>query len=406
MSTYRYTARTSDGDIVRGSLHATDAATVVTLLRSRMLFVTAVAREADIVERLARAVRVGGAKRAGLLAFFRSVVTLIRAGVSIQRGLAVTIERTTDARLLEALRSMLADVEHGLPLSDAMSRHPRDFPALFIAMVRAGETGGILDDVLERLALLLERETALHQKLRAALAYPAFVMLAASTLIVFLIAKIVPMFAGLFASFHVELPLATRLLLGLGAFLAAPLPWVFIAIAIGAGAIAVYRFAQHPSGAIWLDDLRLRLPIVGPLLHKAIMARVARMLATLLRSGIELVTAIDAIIPVAGSPRYARAFEHVNTALREGESLARPLSDARLFDPLLVALVQVGEETGLLDEMLLRVADYFERDVEATIATLSAVIEPVLIFVLGGIVGFIVFSIFLPLYSLIGGVSQ
>jgi len=405
MATFRYTARTGEGEIVRGSMQAADVGSVLDLLRSRALFVTAVDRESDAADRLRRALRVGGVSHTGLLAFFRSFVTLIRAGVSIQRSLTVTIERATDARLLEALRSVLADVEHGSPLSDAMSRRPRDFPPLYVAMIRAGEAGGILDDVLDRLAILLEREAALRKKVQTALAYPVIVLIAATALVVFLIAKIVPMFAQMFDSFHVELPFATQLLVHLGEILAAPLPWLLIGLALPLGALALYRFSLSPSGALFIDDLRLHAPIVGPLVHKAITARVARMLATLLRSGIDLVSAIDAIVSVTGSPRYARAFERVNVALREGEPLARPLSESRLFDPMFLALVRVGEETGLLDEMLLKIAEYFESDVEAAIATLGAVLEPALIVLLGTVVGFIVFSIFLPLYSLIGDLA-
>jgi type IV pilus assembly protein PilC len=404
--TFHYSARTQEGELVRGSMQAPDAGSVLDLLRSRALFVTAVDAESQVAERLGRVLRVGGVTRAGLLTFFRSFATLVRAGVSIQRALTVAIERADDPRLREALRSVLADVERGSALSEALGRRPRDFPPLYVAMIGAGEAGGILDDVLDRLALLLEREAALRKKIQAALAYPLVVIVAAGGLLVFLIARVVPMFAGLFESFHVELPLATQLLLRLGELLSAPLPWLVTAAVLPLTALIAYRAARNPAGALFLDAIRLRLPIVGPLLRKAISARVVRMLATLLRSGIELVAAIDAIIPVTGSPCYTQAFERVNAALREGRPLAHSLAASQLFDPMFVALVSVGEETGLLDEMLLKLAEYFETDVEGAIATLGAVIEPALVIVLGGVVGFIVFSIFLPLYSLIGSVSQ
>jgi len=403
---FHYTARTLDGQLVRGSMQAGDVRNVLDLLRSRALFVTALGAENQLAERLGRALRIGAVSHTALRAFFRSFATLVRAGVSIGQALAVTIERAPDARLAEALRSVLADVEHGTSLSDAMSRRPAEFPPLYVAMIRAGETGGILDDVVERLALLLERESTLRKKLQTALAYPAIVMTAATLLMIFLIVKIIPMFAQMFDSFHVELPLATRLLLHFGQWLAAPLPWLTITVAAGPVMFAAFRAGRTPAGALAIDGLRLRLPIVGPLLNKAIAARVVRMLATLLRSGIDLVSALDAIVPVAGSPRYARTFERLASALREGEPLANGLAQCDLFDPMFFALARVGEETGLLDEMLLKLAEYYESDVEAAIATLSAVIEPALIVVLGGMVAFIVFSIFLPLYSLIGQVAQ
>jgi len=326
--------------------------------------------------------------------------------VPMRRALEVAIERAGDGGLRESLRAVLAEIEHGSSLSEALARRPRAFAPLYVAMIRAGEAGGILDDVLERLASLLERDADLRKKLRAALAYPAVVLIAASALVLFLIARIVPMFAQMFDAFHVELPPATRALLAAGDALQQPAMWLAGAGAFAAVLFGVFALTRTPHGALALDGVRLRLPVVGPLLHKAITARIARMLATLLRSGIELVGALDVVRPVAGSARCAAALERVDVALRAGEPLTAPLEASRLFDPLAVALVRVGEETGLVDEMLLKVAAYFETDVEAAIATLGAVLEPVLIGVLGAVVGFIVFSVFIPLYSLIGSVSK
>jgi type IV pilus assembly protein PilC len=401
---FRYTARTAAGERVRGSIEAPSVEAVLAGLRTRALFVTSVERETIV--RRALSLNVGRPSRRALLAFFRSFSTLIRAGVPMRRALEVAIERAGDRVLRESLRAVLAEIEHGSSLSEALARRPRAFAPLYVAMIRAGEAGGILDDVLERLASLLEHDADLRKKLRAALAYPAVVLIAASALVLFLIARIVPMFAQMFDAFHVELPPATRALLTAGDALQQPATWLAGAGALAALLFGVLALARAPHGALFLDGVRLRVPVVGPLLHKAITARIARMLATLLRSGIELIGALDVVRPVAGSPRYAAALERVDVALRAGEPLTAPLEAARLFDPLAVALVRVGEETGLVDEMLLKVASYFETDVEAAIATLGAVLEPALIGVLGVVVGFIVFSVFIPLYSLIGSVSK
>jgi type IV pilus assembly protein PilC len=403
---FRYSARSAAGELVRGSMEAPSADDVVANLRTRALFVTAVDRETAFVRTLGRPLNLGRASRRALLAFFRSFSTLIRAGVPMRRALEVAIERTGDGVLRESLRSVAADIEHGTALGDAMERRPRAFAPLYVAMIRAGEAGGILDDVLERLASFLERDADLRKKVRAALAYPAVVTLAALGLVLFLIARIVPMFAQMFDAFHADLPPTTRALLTLGAALQQPAAWVAGVGLTGALVAGVALAARTPRGALLLDRARLCLPILGPLLHKSITARVARMLATLLRSGIELVTAIAVVQPVAGSPAYAAALARVDVALRAGEPLTAPLEAARLFDPLAVALVRVGEETGLVDEMLLKIAAYFETDVEASIATLGAVLEPALIATLGAIVGFIVFSVFIPLYALIGSVSK
>jgi type IV pilus assembly protein PilC len=403
---YRYTARDAAGELVRGSMEAPSVEAVLASLRTRALFVTAVDRETLLGRTVSRSLHIGRPSRRALLAFFRSFSTLVRAGVPMRRALDVTIERASDGALRESLRSVLADVEHGAALSDAMERRPRAFAPLYVAMVRAGEAGGILDDVLDRLATFLERDADLRKKVRAALAYPAVVVTVALGLVLFLMARIVPMFAQMFDAFHAELPATTRALLAAGEVLQRPAAWVLCAAAIALAGGAVTATARTERGALALDRLRLRLPVFGPLLHKTITARIARMLATLLRSGIELVTAIEVVRPVAGSPAYAAALERVDVALRAGDALTVPLQAARLFDPLAVALVRVGEETGLLDEMLLKVAAYFETDVEAAIATLGAVIEPALIGALGCVVGFIVFSVFIPLYALIGSVSK
>jgi type IV pilus assembly protein PilC len=404
---YRYVARTVEGDLVRGTIDATGPDAVWDALRTRALYVTAIDRESRVARSVARGLQIGSVKRQALLAFFRAFATLIRAGVSIQHALSVTIERAGDERLRESLRSVQADVENGMPLSDAMARRPRTFAPLYVAMIRSGEAGGILDEVLERLASLVERDAALRKKVRAALAYPAVVSVAALGLVIFLIARIVPMFAEMFVSFHVELPFTTRLLLAVGALLSQPAPWVASTLTAGVAAVGLRLVATSSRAAgAFFERLRLGVPIVGALVQKTITARIARTLATLLRSGVELVTAIEAVRPVCGSRLFAGALAAVVRALRDGESLSAPLAHAGLFDPLFLALVRVGEETGLVDEMLLKIADYFEDDVEATIATLGAVIEPLLIVVLGGVVGFIVFSIFIPLYALIGNLSK
>ncbi|HEY4440119.1 MAG TPA: type II secretion system F family protein [Candidatus Elarobacter sp.] len=403
---FRYAARNAEWELIRGAIEAASADDVIANLRSRALFITAVERENPLARGAGLSLRLGLPSRRALLAFFRSFATLVRAGVPLRRALGVTIDRAGDAVLKEALRSIAADVEHGSSLSAAFARRPRVFAPLHVAMIRAGESGGILDDVLDRLAGFLERDDALRKKLRAALAYPAIVTVAAGGLTAFLLLRIVPMFAQMFDAFHVELPLSTRMLLALSTALQHPAAWAAAtAGAAAAAALAVWTMKTR-RGSLAGDALRLRLPIVSPLLHRAITARVARTLSTLLRAGVELVAAIEIVRPVAGSARYAEALGRVDVAVREGETLTDALAQTRLFDPLAVALVGIGEETGQLDEMLLTVARYFEADVEAAIATLGAAVEPIMIGVLGVVVGFIVFSVFLPLYSLIGSVSR
>jgi type IV pilus assembly protein PilC len=210
----------------------------------------------------------------------------------------------------------------------------------------------------------------------------------------------------MFEAFHVELPITTRALLTLGTALGQPALWSGTAIVITVGAIALALSVRSPRVRLALDRRRLALPVIGALLRRAIAARIARTLATLLRSGMDLVAALAVVRPIAGSDAFAAAIGRAAVALREGESLTAALGASPLFDPLLVALVGVGEESGVLDDMLVRIATYFEADVEAALATLAATLEPALIGALGVVVGFIVFSVFLPLYQLIGSVSS
>jgi type IV pilus assembly protein PilC len=402
---FRYTARTAAGAVVRGRLNAGDAESAAAGLRRRALFVTSLApvkaRARDV-----RRLRPGGGWGRARVAFFRSFATLVRAGVPLRRGLTVAIERAQHRAFADALREVLADIERGEPLSVAFGRRPRAFAPLIVAMVAAGESGGILDDVLDRIAVFLERDDALRKSVAAALAYPATVLAASLALLAFLIVRVVPMFATLFASFHVALPLSTRVLVTLGDLAARPSTLTLAGVLTALAVIACIAAQRTRGGRYAFDRLRLNLPLIGTLLRKTIVARVARMLGTLVHSGIELSVALDVVVPVTGSPVHEAALAHVAIALREGEALTPPLAATGLFDPMLIALIGVGEETGMLDAMLPKAAEYFETDVAATIATLGAVLEPALIAVLGVIVGLIVYSVFIPLYSLIGSVSS
>jgi type IV pilus assembly protein PilC len=402
---FHYTARTAAGARVRGRLRAADAESAAAGLRRRALFVTAVEPRRGWHHDLRWPQIPTGSGRARV-AFFRSFATLVRAGVPLRRSLEVAIERCESAALAAALRAVLADIERGDPLSTTFARRTHAFSPLIVAMVAAGEAGGILDDVLDRIAGFLERDYALRKSVIAALAYPATVLCASLALVTFIIVRVVPMFSTLFASFHVPLPLSTRILIAIGEGASRPASLAIAlssAACVAAGAVAM---ARTRSGRFAFDRFRLSIPVVGTLLHKTIVARFARMLGTLVHSGIELSSALDVVLPVTGSPVHAAALGEVAIALREGEALTPPLAATKLFDPMLIALIGVGEETGMLDVMLPKAADYFESDVAAAIATLGAIIEPALIAVLGVIVGLIVYSVFIPLYSLIGSVSQ
>jgi type IV pilus assembly protein PilC len=259
----------------------------------------------------------------------------------------------------------------------------------------------MLDSVLERLSTILERDRAMRKNLAAALAYPAIVLATALGLILFLVTAIVPTFSVLFAQLGVDLPEPTRLLLAAGAFLGNPAVALIAAACGGAAILVAARYSRRLPGAT-LERFILRLPIVGALRRGAIVARVARTLGSLLRSGVDILRAFEVAAPVSGSTIFAQALLDVRTSLRDGESVANRMQYSGLFDPFVVGLVRVGEETGTLDAMFVKVAEYYEVDVDAGVAALGATLEPVLIVVIGAIVGAITAAVFIPLYSVIG----
>lgn len=405
MSLYYYTARNAEGQAVRGSLEAAGGDAALASLRTRALFVTSLSSARSANGRLTAGFQMGAIRQGSLVAFFRSFATLISAGVPMRRALAVGVEQAGDARFREALSAVRADVDAGTPLSLAMSKRPKEFAPIFVAMIHAGEAGGVLDEVLERLAQFVERERVIRKRLASALTYPAIVAVSAAVLITFLLSSIVPMFASLYAQLHVELPPATAALLQVGRSARAPHVWMLLG-AIGAPAVLTAGHALRSGpGRTLIDKAKLRIPIVGPILRKTAVARLTRMLGSLLKSGVNLVTAIDVASDVVANRAYIASLDDVRRSLREGEAFAQPLRQSRLYEPLMIQMIAVGEETGTLDAMLLRIAEYYELDVETAVSALGSTLEPVLILALGGVVGFIVFSIFIPLYTLIGNIK-
>ena len=393
-SVYAYTARNGEGRFVAGSLQAENREQALAHLRTRTLFVTSISAAGSATSVIGSIVTAWPILAAARTAFFRSFATLIRAGVPIRRALDVVVESCRDARLREAFRSVSSDIESGSELSTAMSRRPREFSRLFVAMIRAGELGGALDDILERLATLLERHLAVRKKVRAALG-----------LVLFLVGSTVPAFASMFAEMRVTLPWSTRVLIAAGNALKNPLVWGAVAAIppLILGTIRAGRRSQRI--AIRIDQFVLALPVFGAVLRKAVITRFSRTLGTLLLSGVPLLEAIGAANDVIDNAVYSRLTRDLSAALREGTSIAVALEQSSLFEGLFLQLVRVGEETGTLDAMLLRIADYYELDVETAVAALGSVIEPILMIALGALVGVIVASILIPLYSMIGSIK-
>jgi type IV pilus assembly protein PilC len=402
---YYYTARDRDGAFVRGSIEAGTASAALTALRTRALHITSLESAASIGGTVAAAMQFGGVSRQNLVAFFRSFSMLARAGVPMRRALDVTTEQCADARLREALQSVISDIESGLALSEAMARHPNEFPRLYVATIKAGELGGVLDEVLERLAEVLERDRVARKRLAASIAYPAFVTCAALGLILFLLTAIVPMFQSMFEQMRVPLPPVTSALISLGTALRSPAFWVGAVLIAAATVYASVRLRSSERGAIAFESAWLALPVAGTIVRKSTVARFARMLGTLLRSGVSLIAALEIVTDIVTIAQYRQSIADLRRSLREGSSVSEPLARTGLYEPMFVQMLRVGEETGALDAMLLRIADYYDLDVETMLTALGSMLEPVMILFLGGTVGFIVAAIFIPLYTLIGNIK-
>ncbi|MFN2449190.1 MAG: type II secretion system F family protein [Candidatus Baltobacteraceae bacterium] len=399
---FHYTARDGSGALIQGTLQCAGQQAALSSLHERALFVTSLIAVTSPRGRVVNALR-GRASHTCIAMLFRSLATMVKAGVPISRALEVAAGQTSSNRLREALRSVLHDVQSGYSLSDSLKRYPNDFTALHTVMVRAGELGGALDIVLERLATSLEKERALRKRVAAALAYPAFVAGAGGALVLFLVASIVPMFQSMYEQMRVPLPPATALLIRAAA--AFHSPWAAAAfVALPVSIIAVALHARRRHGAVAFEDVLMNVPLAGAIVRKSILARFAHLFGTLLRSGVDVVAAIETAAAGLGSTRYASSLADLRRALGEGAPISGPLSASPLYDGMFVQLIRVGEETGTLDAMLLQLADYYAVDVEAALSTLSALLEPALILLLGGAVAAIVSAIFIPLYSLIGSI--
>jgi type IV pilus assembly protein PilC len=401
---FYYAARHPDGLRVDGSIGADSRDAALEHLRARGLFVTLVETTQSARGAFA-SLRMSFARpSASGPAFFRSFATLIGVGVPIKRALDTLLAESDDPGFSERLRSIAADVESGTALSEAMGRHAGAFSAVALATIKAGEASGALAAALESVAQLEERNRALRKRVASALAYPAIVLLASAVLVLFLIANTMPAFAGMFAEMHVALPPLTRFLIVLGRELHRPIVWVAFGIAVGAMIAAIrLRSASRPAAA-FLDALWLRIPVAGPLLRKASIVRFSRTLGSLLAAGVDVVTALESSM-VVGGPAFVEHLGHATEGLAAGEGFASVFESAKFFDPTFLLLVRVGEESGTLDDMLARVASYYEVDVDAGLATLTAVIEPALICVLGAAIGTIVASVIVPLYSMIGSIT-
>lgn len=403
MPYFNYTIRDANGQTRSGKVEVPNAEELKKRLQAEGLQVIEITED-----RKAPRVPAGGygrVKLSDLAIFARQFSTMLDAGVSLIRCLDVLQAQTNNARLRKILMDLSARVESGESLSRSMARHPKAFSQLIIGLIRAGEVGGVLEESLQRIAGFLEKDVELRRKIRSALTYPVIVLLAAVGILIFLVSWLVPQFASLFKELGIkEMPAPTQFLIDLSALFTQR--WYVVIIAVVAVLVAYKLFVSTRVGRRVADRVKLRIPVFGPLHHKIVMARFSRTMGTLLASGVPILQAMETVAGVVGNSVVSDAVIESRARIREGEKIADPLQRSKMFPPMVVHMVSVGEESGSLDHMLNKIADFYENEVEMTIASLTAAIEPVMIVLLGFIVGFIVISMFLPMIEAISNLSQ
>ena len=411
MAVYSYVAKDALGKVHKGSSEAENEQVLVRRLREKGFWVQKVSEERGApAEQAARPARRGFAlfsrvSGRDLSIFCRQFATMMNAGVSLVRCLAVLEEQTSSLRLREIIRDIQASVEAGETLSRSLTKYPGVFSNLFVGLVRAGEVGGVLDETLNRLSTFLEEDQRLKRRIKSAMTYPTLVIIFAIGIVLGLVTFIIPRFMDLFKELDVkELPLPTQILVDFSNF--AKSKWYVVILGVVFLYIAVSRYVRTRTGKRQWDWLKLRIPVFGKLNHKVAIARFSRTLGTLLVSGVPILQALETVAGAIDNEIMADAVMGARAAIREGERVGDPLAKSGLFPPMVVQMISIGEETGSLDAMLGKVADFYESEVEATLQSLTAALEPVMIVLLGGIVGFIVISMFMPLINAVSQLSQ
>lgn len=395
---FNYKARDKTGKVVEGIIEGDTSGAVSMRLRQMGLIVLDLKQEGGASKTKESKIGTKKVKAKDLTIFARQFATMINAGLSLIKCLSILSTQTSSKPLREVIQKVAGDVEGGQALSDSMAKFPKVFPSVFINMTRAGETGGVLDDVLLRIADHLERENALRQKVKSAMTYPVLVLVMSVGLVTVMLVFIVPIFAQMFTTLGGELPGPTQALITASNLLT-NYWWAIIAVIVGV--VQVYkRLNKLPPVRAKLDSFKLKVPLFGPLFEKTAVARFSRTLGTLIRSGVPILQGLQICSQTAGNFVVSTALEKAKSSIKEGETIAKPLEESGVFPPMVVQMISVGEETGALDTMLSKIADFYDQEVEATVEALTSMIEPLMIVFLGVVVGGILISLYLPLFKI------
>jgi len=404
MSTYSYKATDSAGKLVTGTLEAAEEKeALVSLQGMRYIPIrislakrNRIGPDMDLTKRVASFFNRVSTK--DVVAFTQDLSTLLEAGIPVDRALSILIDVAEKDRFKDVIRDVLKSVQGGIYLSNALAKYPRVFSSFYVSMVRAGEAGGVLDDVLKRLGAFLESSQDFKDYIKSAMVYPIFLVFVGGISIIILLTFVMPKFSVIFSDMRQAIPLSTRVLLGLSAVLKTY--WPFILGGLGVIYFLMRRYIGTPAGSLKLDHYKLHFPVVGELVKKIEVARFARTLGTLAQCGVPILQALNLVKDIIGNQVIAGTLGNVYNRVKQGERLSRPLGEIDVFPSLAIQMITVGEETGRLDEMLLRVAENYEKVARDTVRRLVSFLEPAMILGMGVVVGFIVISMMMAIFSM------
>ncbi|MEJ7728906.1 MAG: type II secretion system F family protein [Polyangiaceae bacterium] len=402
MAEFVWEARGRTGEVRKGTMEADNEVAVQNRLRAQQLSPTRVKR---------KGIKLGftlgsGVSPKDLVKFIRQFETMINAGLPLVQCLEILSGQEPNKIFQAALRDIKSTVEQGATFSDALRRHPKIFDDLFVNLVQAGEVGGILDTILKRLALYIEKRVKLARQVKGAMAYPSIVIVIMIGVMIVLMTFVIPAFENMFAEFGAKdaLPALTKTVIAISKGFVSYLPLIIV-VAIGAVTAVVYGY-RTPKGKRFAHAMILKLPVIGPVMQKIAVARFTRTLGTLLESGVPILDALDIVAKTAGNVVIEEALMYSRARISEGRNMAEPLGEMKVFPGMVVQMVAVGEQTGALDTMLKKIAEFYEEEVDVAVAALTAMLEPILMVIIGSMVGTVLIAMYMPIFELAGKVKS
>jgi type IV pilus assembly protein PilC len=397
---FEYTARNPSGQIQKGQLDVASKDDVNAYLRKNRLILVSVREAPKAIN-----ISLGGqrVKTRDIVIFTRQFATMINAGLPLVQSLNILAQQTENKTLAAVTKAVVYDVESGNTLADAFSKHPKAFTDLYVNMVAAGEAGGILDTILLRLATFLEKNDALMRKVKGAMVYPGVIITVAGAAIAILLIFVIPTFESMFSSAGLELPLPTRVVIGMSSFLIGY--WWAILLGIGGIIFAIRSYYSTPAGRLQIDGAMLKAPVLGDVLRKSAVSRFTRTLGTLVSSGVSILEGLEITAKTAGNRVIHDAVMESRQSIAGGETIAAPLEKSKVFPPMVISMIAVGEQTGGLDEMLSKIADFYDEEVDVAVSALLSLMEPAMIVILGVIVGGMVIAMYLPIFDMMNAVQ-